>query len=96
METVKSSTPYTLLLTKSPEFVAQVSWGKAQADAEGLTTGVAEGEQLKAIMLDRHDDVLSARGGTKAFAFQGSLSIPFAVARDAGGDGTPLCMADPQ
>ncbi|KAJ3502311.1 hypothetical protein NMY22_g18628 [Coprinellus aureogranulatus] len=74
-ETIKRGTPHTLLVAKRPEFAAQLTWNKAQGDATAFVRSVAEGQELKEIMRERYDDVLSALQGTKAFIYASDPAV---------------------
>lgn len=74
-ETIRGRSPYTLLVTKRPEILAQLTWKKTQADAAAFVRAVAEDSELKKIMPDRYHDVVRAVQGTKKFTSPASCII---------------------
>ncbi|KAJ3532052.1 hypothetical protein NMY22_g7900 [Coprinellus aureogranulatus] len=75
-ETVKYSSPHTLVVTKRPELVAQLAWKEAQANASQFLKNVGNEDELKRIMGERYNDVGMALRGTKAFTTTaGDLAI---------------------
>ncbi|KAJ3545889.1 hypothetical protein NMY22_g2261 [Coprinellus aureogranulatus] len=79
VDTIKTRTPYTLVVTKRQEYLSQLVWKTVQAEAAAFVRSIADSSVLKEIMQDRYDDVIMAVQGIKPFTAPASLAIPSSV-----------------
>lgn len=74
-QTVKTSSPHTLLLTKDPKLVTQLAWKEAQANASTFLRSVGSEDELKTLIGKSYGDVGMALRGTKVFAMPERLIV---------------------
>ncbi|KAJ2928436.1 hypothetical protein H1R20_g8649, partial [Candolleomyces eurysporus] len=66
-DTIRTKTPFTLVVTKLPEVVARFSWEGRQTAAVEWLTSIGEEQEWEAIMGDTYGDLQDAIRGTKKF-----------------------------
>jgi hypothetical protein len=68
-------TPYTLVVSKRPEVISQLTWKENQSEAVKFVRSVADDAELKVVMGERYEQTLWAVHGQQVFTLTGNAVI---------------------